>query len=120
VENDMGLLEHWPTIISAVCVGGVAIFVRHYYLSRSEFERFKTDCEKMRTVCQTGTCKMIQATKISGKERTDALNITARDNMAMFNLIRKEISEVKTDVSGLRERFEQYLKDTEKRNSRSL
>jgi len=105
------MVEHWPTIVSAVAVGGMAIFVKTYYVPRSELDKFKKECERMRTICQTTTCKMIQNTKEYGLEKTDVLALGARNNVETLTKIRDDITNIRVDMSALRAALVQFLKD---------
>ena len=105
------MMEHWPTIVSVVAVGGMTIFVRSYYVPRSELEKFKAECEKMRTNCQVTTCKLIQSTRDNSTEKTDVLTLGARNNVAILNKIREELTNLRIDVGALTASLDQFLKD---------
>ena len=103
------MIEHWPTIVSVVAVGGMTIFVRSYYVPRSELEKFKAECEKIRKNCQITICKLIQGTRDSGTEKTDILTLGARNNVAILNKIREEITNLRVDVGALTASLDQFL-----------
>ena len=105
------MLEHWPTIVSVVVVGGMTIFVRSYYVPRSELDKFKKECEEMRKTCQITTCKLIQGTRDYGTEKTDVLTLGARNNVAILNGIKEELTNLRIDVGALTASLEQFLKD---------
>lgn len=98
------MIEHWPSILSAVCAIVVVVAVKYTFVTQKE-------CTRIRKQCQEGMCRKITSVKDSSNEKTDVLTLGARDAVQIFNDIRAQLAGVREDISGLRASFEQYLKD---------
>ena len=97
------MLEHWPTIVSAAAVGGVAILTRYMFV-------MKKDCNDHRATCNKTICSKIN--DLQNKVSEAKVQAVLLDNEATATLkeINKAILEVNKSLSELKGNFDQYIR----------
>ena len=97
------MLEHWPTIVSAAAVGGVAILTKYVFV-------MKRDCKDHRDTCNKTICAKIndlQNRASEGKVQAVVLNNEAKATLKEIN---KAILEVNKSLFELKGNFDQYIR----------
>jgi hypothetical protein len=98
------MFDHWEAVVSAIVVGGTAIIVKYNFV-------LKKDCEKSKKDCRCLLCKKIEDSTEKGAVQTDALHLGARDTVKLLAAINTEMAKMNAMLTGVSERFDQYISD---------
>ena len=96
------MLEHWPTIVSAAAVGGVAILTRYVFV-------MKKDCNDRRDICNKNICSKINDLQNRASEAKIQAVLLDQEATATLKEINKAILEVNKSLSELKGNFDQYI-----------
>ena len=96
------MLEHWPTIVSATAVGGVAILSRYVFV-------MKKDCNDHRSACNKTICAKINDLQNRASEAKVQAVILDKEATQTLKEINKAILEVNKSLSELKGKFDQYI-----------
>ena len=101
------MLEHWPTIVSAAAVGGMAILIKYVFV-------MKKDCEEHRTTCNMTICGKIN--DLQNRASAASLQAIVLDNEAKTTLkeINAAILLMNKEISELHGAFDRFLKEFDK------
>ena len=96
------MLEHWPAIVSAAAVGGVAILSRYVFV-------MKKDCQDYRDHCNQTLCGKIETLSVRSKDLASGAVIMDREAKKTLEKINGSILDLNKSLSELTRRFDQYI-----------